>query len=323
MLPANEREDVMRFRREEDRKRAIVSRLLQRHVINSVLNVPYADISIARTLQGKPYLANSVTDARFPNFNFNATHHGDYVALASEPLCLVGVDVMAHEARHAQMPAEEFFQSFTGCYTPKEWAVVRSAGPCPDAISRHPVSSTTGQTSMTAGGVAGSGESMDGAINRHPEGMARKGSACGAVGVTDGRDGVLYDQFYRHWCLKEAYIKAVGIGLGFELGRAEFACLEGDPWAREARVAIDGAHRPDWRFFLDRLGANHWVCVARGPPSEAVHSYRAVLPQTIFPADLYQAALLLPSPAFSVLQVQDLIPGHLKAGYLRAGGDEF
>lgn len=27
---------------------------------------------------------------RFPNFNFNVSHHGDYVAIASEPVCLVG-----------------------------------------------------------------------------------------------------------------------------------------------------------------------------------------------------------------------------------------
>ena len=34
-------------------------------------------------------------------------------------------------------------------------------------------------------------------------------------------------QFYRHWSMKEAYIKAVGIGLGFELRRAEFRYVEG------------------------------------------------------------------------------------------------
>lgn len=30
----------------------------------------------------------------FPNFNFNATHHGRVVALACEPTLVVGVDVM-------------------------------------------------------------------------------------------------------------------------------------------------------------------------------------------------------------------------------------
>ena len=31
--------------------------------------------------------------------------------------------------------------------------------------------------------------------------------------------------FFVNWCLKEAYIKAVGIGLGFALGRAEFVLV--------------------------------------------------------------------------------------------------
>ena len=42
----------------------------------------------------------------------------------------------------------------------------------------------------------------------------------------DGDAGKLA-QFYRHWSMKEAYIKAVGIGLGFELRRAEFRYVEG------------------------------------------------------------------------------------------------
>jgi 4'-phosphopantetheinyl transferase len=33
----------------------------------------------------------------FPNFNFNVSHHGDYVAIASEPLCLVGIDIVSFD----------------------------------------------------------------------------------------------------------------------------------------------------------------------------------------------------------------------------------
>ncbi|KAG2650394.1 hypothetical protein PVAP13_1NG193957 [Panicum virgatum] len=31
----------------------------------------------------------------FPNFNFNTSHQGDYVGIASEPLCLVGLDIIS------------------------------------------------------------------------------------------------------------------------------------------------------------------------------------------------------------------------------------
>ena len=42
------------------------------------------------------------------------------------------------------------------------------------------------------------------------------------------------DQFYLHWALKESYIKAVGIGLGFELQRAQFSINQ--PYAKQAKL---------------------------------------------------------------------------------------
>jgi 4'-phosphopantetheinyl transferase len=33
--------------------------------------------------------------AAAPNFNFNVSHEGEFVVLASEPVCIVGVDVAA------------------------------------------------------------------------------------------------------------------------------------------------------------------------------------------------------------------------------------
>lgn len=60
--------------------------------------------------------------------------------------------------------------------------------------------------------------------------------------------------------MKEAYIKAVGIGLGFELRRAEFHYLpDDDILSKRATVLIDGVKRPEWSFTLGRLGDDHWV----------------------------------------------------------------
>ena len=45
-------------------------------------------VSIGRTREGKPYLANSPLPAdvaALPNWNFNVTHHGGIVAIATEP----------------------------------------------------------------------------------------------------------------------------------------------------------------------------------------------------------------------------------------------
>lgn len=40
-------------------------------------------------------MANKTDRKRAPNFNFNVSHEGDYVVLASEPLCICGIDVAA------------------------------------------------------------------------------------------------------------------------------------------------------------------------------------------------------------------------------------
>ena len=56
LLPAHERAAVARFVKEDDRKRALVSRLLQRALAHRVLRVPLRRISVRRTPEGKPYL---------------------------------------------------------------------------------------------------------------------------------------------------------------------------------------------------------------------------------------------------------------------------
>ena len=103
-----------------DRKRALVSRLLQRAAAARVLGLPWDAVHLGRTREGKPHLAGPSAEAaaaagpHLPCFNFNVSHHGDWVALASEPLCLVGVDVMVHEPRpHRVSEApEDFFKAF-------------------------------------------------------------------------------------------------------------------------------------------------------------------------------------------------------------------
>jgi len=81
------------------------------------------------------------------------------------------------------------------------------------------------------------------------------------------------ESFYQHWCLKEGYIKAIGIGLGFELQRAQFKIdFEKN---NEATVAISetigGIHvtQNNWHFELHELPNQHVAAVAYGPPSEA------------------------------------------------------
>ena len=225
LLPPEDAERVERFKFEKDKKLAMGSRLLQRAAISSLFGVSWRDVQIGRTKEGKPYLANTPlpeTVAALPNFNFNVTHHGGIVAIATEPAALVGLDVMDALERPgggAGRSAEEFFRSFTDNFTAHEWSTIRA--PRDD----------------------------------------------------NGR----FAQFYRHWSMKEAYIKAVGIGLGFDLKRAEFRYVPGSDDAR-ATVSIDSKHHSGWSFVLTELMDSHVACTACGPPAEACDTYRVTLP---------------------------------------------
>lgn len=59
----------------------------------------------------------------------------------------------------------------------------------------------------------------------------------------------------RYWCLKEAYIKAIGAGLGYRLDRLEFHHSD---WT-DISVHVDGEESREWRFWLFDLGKSHWV----------------------------------------------------------------
>lgn len=76
------------------------------------------------------------------------------------------------------------------------------------------------------------------------------------------------ERFFELWTLKEAYIKARGLGLSLDLGRVSF-----DPSSRPVTVAFDSSlsdNARDWQFELLEIGASHRMavaihCLERGP----------------------------------------------------------
>jgi len=253
-IAEGEKAQVRRFRRDADRRRALMSRLLVRALSVELGGATdAASVDVQRTAEGKPFLAgHSRTRAaeafRTSSFNFNISHHGDLVCLAAEPSALVGIDVMNHAGGEGMaVPTEPsarkcadaspdegavgracvpgcdgedyaFFRPFLSCYTASEWALVHSRGGWAEQLA----------------------------------------------------------EFYRLWTMKESLVKAIGLGLGFELQRAEFSYVPGREGV-EARVAIDGLPHSGWRFFLHemkaRSGSQHWICVALGPLTEACSNF--------------------------------------------------
>ena len=71
---------------------------------------------------------NIVENSCFPNLNFSVSHHGDFVALASEPHALVGLDIMIPDPEEEAAP-EEYIKNFRSCFTLLEWKNINSVGP--------------------------------------------------------------------------------------------------------------------------------------------------------------------------------------------------
>ncbi|XP_075054919.1 L-aminoadipate-semialdehyde dehydrogenase-phosphopantetheinyl transferase isoform X2 [Mixophyes fleayi] len=82
-----------------------------------------------------------------------------------------------------------------------------------------------------------------------------------------GSDWAQLDMFYRHWALKESFIKAIGVGLGFNLQRIEFEVfpinMEVGKVYTQTRMWLDDENE-DWSFEEMLLDEKHHVAVALG-----------------------------------------------------------
>ncbi|CAN1333554.1 L-aminoadipate-semialdehyde dehydrogenase-phosphopantetheinyl transferase [Linum perenne] len=279
VLPRHEHSSIARFVKAEDRKRALVSRLLQYSLVNEVMGIGFDEIVIKRTLEGKPYLVSQEQEcdrvqAGLPNFNFNVSHHGDYVAIASEPLCLVGVDIVSCTKPDGET-IETFIQAFRSYFSRLEWDNVNNAASPDETLAkfyRIPMNLWLSVTVLV---------------------MNISNYCCNSS----------FSMFCRYWSLKEAYVKATGSGLSTGLDKVEF---RHDNWTN-ITISIDGELDEEWRFQLHELPKRHWLSIARGHPKAAVESYKATMKGTVFSEEEFEESVQLPSVGIVALTVEQLI----------------
>lgn len=218
LLPEAEALKVRRFYHDKDRRLALGSLLLQRAASSWVLGKPFGGVAIERAQpHNKPYV--DATGTRLPGWNYNVSHHGEWVVLACEPVGAVGTDVVDVTDRPFDaMTATEYLSHFQRHLTPAEW---------------------DGLTDLAAKGEAGQ-----------------------------------YRAFHRIWAMKEAYIKALGLGLSFPIHRLECnvvdvgADMAGLPHAARAgmdELMMDGYGMPDWKLRFFFLPPSYLWCSAVGP----------------------------------------------------------
>lgn len=293
-----------RFKFLDDRKRALVSVLLQRLVGALVLKkgntsttrpdktVDPRKIDIGKTKGRKPYI--DTTKEPFENedtvnFNYNVSHDGNFVVLAAETHCVCGCDISstgslfrkrgstrAMEDSISLEECKKFFTAFEKQLTTNEW----------ERVYGEP------------------GDSVQ--------------SIC--------------DRFCTYWSLKEAFAKAIGMGLGYDLGQVEFEVDEHAGMAF-ARIHPETDISPDWCLYIHHLSDGHWVSVARGPPHAIIDAHGGFkntfrspeLPRDVLNAHVFQNR----EPTFVQVDAQSLIdtycrcidsPDTLREEYLKRFG---
>jgi len=82
----NEKERITRFRKWEDRQRALLANLLARYIIINKLQIKNSNISFSKNNHGKPFLEYN------PQFHFNLSHSGKWIVCGASTNP-VGIDV--------------------------------------------------------------------------------------------------------------------------------------------------------------------------------------------------------------------------------------
>jgi len=122
------------------------------------------------------------------------------------------------------------------------------------------------------------------------------------------------DAFRRNWSCKEAFTKARGDGIGFELKRCEFDIKESPPegylpFTHIAHVRVDGKEvKDDWIFYLQPL-RDHWVTVARGPPSDVIDAYgefTKTMQKRFFSTQEWKVAIQARQTGFNIIGIRQV-----------------
>lgn len=135
------------------------------------------------------------------------------------------------------------------------------------------------------------------------------------------------DCFRKFWSLKEAYTKARGDGLGFEFKRCEFVLanatgvgVQGQS-VQQATLKVDGRSMPHWGFYIQALEEDHWISVARGPPTDIVDAngtFKKTFGDLALKPMPIMEELKQPEPRFDAKQVSELVADEMRDTLLAA-----
>lgn len=268
-----ERARCERFRMDIDKRRSLVGRILLRWMTHVKTGLAWRSILFGRTKDNKPYFIDPSEEKS--SFNLNVSHHGNWVAGASSTEAIVGVDVMRYERPRGCKSIPDFFETMRQYFSAHEWECIEGIN-VEVTLSNSAHATDTANLPQNATRVLPSSSPPSSST---PKIIARKQN-CKDIKEGAKLSTIEFSQlrkFYLHWALKESYIKAIGVGLGFDLSRAEFRFADDGEQPSEVLLYIDGVRQHQWTFSIFEPDAEHCVVVALGPFSDAAPHFQEVL----------------------------------------------
>ena len=124
-LAPPEREKALRFYYVEDQKRSVISTMLQRAKIREAFQLEEGGYEIRRTSENKPYVVSHCR--QIDSWNYNVSHHGKYVCIASHDSFLIGVDIVDITTRTGNISnSYDYVNIFQSQLTKRELHVITS-----------------------------------------------------------------------------------------------------------------------------------------------------------------------------------------------------
>jgi len=244
LLPIAERPLVMRSPSLRDQKHCLLGRLLARRACARALGeASLSNFEIGRTKGQKPFLKQPLPPY-LPNFNFNVSHDGRWVVLASDPLRLVGVDISAPQRWRGDAEDDKWLEDLSNLLFDKEQAYIAR-----EATVRERYSVFQRIWSAKESVTKAVGEGLDFGLGR--------------IEVTlDGVDpsSEWWQSFLGRFSEQQQQQQQQQHG-------EQPMTVAPSPYAD---VSIDMWPRPEWEVRQQLLPDDHWVTVAMGPVEEAV-----------------------------------------------------
>lgn len=197
------------------------------------------------------------------------------------------------EDRHRYLLTRALVRTVLSLYapiSPTEWTFVANAHGRPEIANKAMSAAGLSFNVSHTRGVVMMGVSRDRAIGvdtenvrQSPASMELAEQFCSSYEIAELRrepdENRRSERLLEIWTLKEAYVKARGVGLSMPLHQISFSLPEG----RGIELAFDGSvhdHRDNWAFWMLRASPDHpaAVCVAKSGSTAAALTVRSAIP---------------------------------------------